>query len=142
MHEDIHFRPHHFLCTMNFQGKGYSMGFVRNYKKIVSHIQKNPDSKISIVKEIDSICIPCPNRIKNKCTEQSFITLLDQRHAEAFDFKPGDAITWRDALIRIAQRVTLPIFHTICEGCSWKSLGICEQGVQCVKEKVDAISEK
>ena len=27
----LEFRPHHFLCTLGFEGKGYSDEFVRNY---------------------------------------------------------------------------------------------------------------
>jgi len=76
--EIIKFRPHHFLCTLGFQGHGYSLGFVKNYKKIVQRLISDENTLIEVVGNIDSICFACPNKVNgNLCTTQGKITKLD-----------------------------------------------------------------
>ncbi len=124
---DIRFRPHHFLCTLCFQGKGYSPAFVVNYEKIVEQLQKNPAIPIHVVDRTDSICDPCPNRQGAHCATQEKITRLDRAHSLALDIQPGNTFSWEEAKQRIATKLTLEKFHEICATCSWKDLGICEQ---------------
>ena len=63
MAEKIKFRPHHFMCTLGFRGKGYSLGFVRNYKKIVQQLNDDEETQIEVVPFMDSTCSACPNKI-------------------------------------------------------------------------------
>mgnify|MGYP003549100712 CR=1 FL=1 len=35
MADPVRYRPHHFLCSLGFQGKGYSDGFTANMSAIV-----------------------------------------------------------------------------------------------------------
>ncbi len=123
----IKFRPHHFLCTLCFQGKGYSPAFITNYEKIVDQLQKKPSTKIRVVNYTDAICAPCPHRQGAHCATQEKITHLDQLHSFVLDIQPGDEFSWEEAKQRIATKLTLEKFHHICAGCSWKNLGICEQ---------------
>lgn len=128
----IKFRPHHFLCTLCFQGKGYSPEFVRNYKHILE--QLSDDTKITIVQETDSICSPCPHKRESKCVSQEKIELLDTQHAKALqlDLKNKDnnlslELTWKQAKNLIKKNMTLEKFHKICAPCEWKKYGICEK---------------
>lgn len=120
MSEKILFRPHHFLCTMNFKGKGYSPSFVRNYQKILNELQANPKQQITIVNTIDSICSACPKRQENRCENQKNSISFDKRHEQAFGFTPGKKITWEAALLQVQQQLSPSVFNSICEGCPWK----------------------
>lgn len=127
----IQFRPHHFLCTVGFQGKGYSPAFIRNYKKIAVKITENPDTPIKVCSKLDSICGPCPNQTPDKqCNKQSLIDKLDAAHQEILGLKEDQIITWRESLALIKEKMTLDNFHRACEGCSWKSYGICEAALK------------
>ena len=42
----LKFRPHHFLCTLGFQGKGYSPGFVANFQAIADRL-RGPDLAVA-----------------------------------------------------------------------------------------------
>lgn len=125
----ISFRPHHFLCALCFQGRGYSPAFVSNFETIMAELN-GPDgdtTSINIVGHTDSICAPCPNRRNLSCTTQEKIDKLDAAHAEALQILPGQTITWGEAKEKIASHIPLSTFHRICEGCEWKAYGICEQ---------------
>lgn len=127
----IRYRPHHFLCTIGFQGRGYSPEFVSGFQKIVD-VLRAPDgdlAQIEIVGETDSICEPCPNRRGTLCTTQEKISRLDHQHANALGWKSGETVSWREAKDRIKSKLTLEKFNHICDGCEWKSLGVCEEAL-------------
>ena len=42
------------MCTLAFSGKGYSLGFIKNYKKIVQELNNNEDTLIEVVEYMDS----------------------------------------------------------------------------------------
>ena len=124
---EIKFRPHHFLCTLCFQGKGYSLGFIKNYKEIVDELKKQGDAAlITIVDHTDSICDPCPHRREQRCAMQEKISGLDQAHADTLNIQANDVISWGEAKVRIKKHLSLETFHRICASCSWKKYGICE----------------
>ncbi|RYZ78407.1 MAG: DUF1284 domain-containing protein [Proteobacteria bacterium] len=60
----LKFRPHHFLCAVGFQGKGYSPEFVENFKTIKSVLDSTHGDQvmIEVIERTDSICAPCPSR--------------------------------------------------------------------------------
>jgi len=125
---NIQFRPHHFLCALCFQGKGYSPGFIKNFSTIMQQLNNplNEEIIIEVVDETDSICAPCPNRRKKLCTEQTKIVKLDLGHASVLNLKNGDKITWKEAKQRIKNLLRIEQFHEICSPCEWKKLGLCE----------------
>jgi hypothetical protein len=124
----LEFRPHHFLCTVGFQGKGYSPEFVANYTGIADRLRGPGGDLIPIrVTEVtDSICGPCPSKRGDLCETQSKIDRLDQAHAEVLGIRGGDEMTWGEAKLKIAEKFTLEKFHESCEPCSWKTMGVCE----------------
>ena len=126
----IAFRPHHFLCTLGFEGKGYSPPFVENYRQIVEALHKNEELPIQVVDGKDSICQACPHQKEGKCTEEEWIQALDGRHRHILNLKPGDILSWKEAQQRLKENMTLEKFHQACTGCQWKSLGICEKALK------------
>jgi uncharacterized protein len=124
----IRFRPHHFMCTLAFKGKGYSLGFIKNYKKIFDHLDKNEDTLIQVVEYMDDICSVCPNKIDEIiCKTQEKISNLDREHKEILRLKTGEYISWEDAKKRIKQHMSIEKFHDACRDCSWKKYGVCEE---------------
>jgi hypothetical protein len=130
------FRPHHFLCTLGFQGKGYSPAFIANFQAIVDRLRApgGGSVEIEVVAQTDSICTPCPNRTGATCTSEPKIQRLDHAHEALLGVQPGQRLTWEEAQSLIAQRVSIEAFHQACEPCSWRSLGVCEQALVALKK--------
>lgn len=124
------FRPHHFLCTLGFQGKGYSPHFIENYEKIVTALQENEELAIEVVSSGDSICGACPHQGDDGCDREEKIQALDQRHSQILGIKPGDKLSWRKGKELLKTHMTVEAFHQACAGCSWKPLGVCEQALR------------
>ena len=125
----LSFRPHHFLCALCFQGKGYSPEFIKNFSALMERLCA-PDGDtvmIHVTEHTDSICSPCPHREALLCREQEKIMLLDRAHADILCIQPGEKISWGEAKERIRTHMTLEKFHTACAPCEWKKYGICEK---------------
>jgi hypothetical protein len=120
------------LCTVGFQGMGYSTDFVENLQSISDQLQGEDGDKVEIevVEESDSICEPCPHRRGNACVTQSKINLLDQAHAKVLGIKVGDRITWGEVKERIRQRMSVSTHLEICQGCEWLEHQVCRQALQ------------
>lgn len=126
----VKFRPHHFLCTLGFQGRGYSPEFIDNYKAIVEALQTNEELSIEVVPKEDSICGACPHLEKGVCEQEEKIQALDVRHLTVLGLQVGDVLTWKQACALLKEKMTMEAFHQACSGCSWKSLGICEAALR------------
>ncbi len=128
----FYFRPHHFLCAICFQGKGYSSAFINNFQNIMKVLQSSEGdpTKIKVVGGVDDICKACPERENAACTKQNKVMCFDNLHGEAFDIKIGMILTWQEAKTKISNCITQKKFHKICESCAWKKLGICESVIK------------
>ncbi len=119
------------MCTLGFQGKGYSKVFVDNYATIVSQLNSDPDTLIEVVSHLDNICQACPHQTKNDlCNSQAKIEKLDAVHQKILGLVVGQVISWRQAKKRITDRMSVSKFHSACEGCEWKGLGVCETALK------------
>ena len=129
----LRFRPHHFLCSLGFKGKGYSDAFTANMSRIVVEGLRAPNgdaTKIEVVGNLDDICAPCPKRCGNLCQAQEKIEEIDARHAKALSLHPGDRLTWGQAKARMKSNVRPEDLTQICKGCQWLELGLCEASVR------------
>ncbi|MCV6585863.1 MAG: DUF1284 domain-containing protein [Marinibacterium sp.] len=125
----IRFRPHHFLCAIGFQGKGYSDAFTANMTRIVVDRLRAPSGAselIEVTGATDDICTPCPHRRGQLCESQAKISALDARHAAALRLIPGEQLTWGDAQERIRAHVPPGALSQICCDCQWLAYGMCE----------------
>lgn len=127
---ELSFRPHHFLCTLSFQGRGYSPQFVENYAQIVENLQKNEETLIQVVTHKDSICKACPHLSANGCSTEEKVRALDKRHAHILNLKAEDQVSWKEAKKRLKDHMTLENFHLACAGCEWKVWGVCEASLK------------
>jgi uncharacterized protein len=127
----IRFRPHHFLCALGFQGKGYSESFTANMAKIVDRLRGpgGGDVVLQVTMQADAICAPCPHKRGMGCQKSTKISALDTRHAAALGLTHGDDLTWADAQARIRAQVAPGDLASLCAGCAWLELGVCEDAL-------------
>jgi hypothetical protein len=129
MRKPIRFRPHHFLCALGYEGRGYSPAFTANMTEIVMGRLRAPGGEaeeIEVTEGFDAICAPCPKNRGHACEVQAKIERLDDAHAGALGLKPGDRLTWGEAQARIRAAVEPGGLARICAGCEWLPLGLCE----------------
>lgn len=135
----IRFRPHHFLCSVGFAGRGYSKRFASNMRQIVDGRLRSVGGDqvaLQVVATADAICAPCPHRRGEGCTRQRRIDGLDQRHAQALELRAGDVLTWGEARRRIATLVKPNDLDRLCAGCQWLPLGLCKKAVAQLREEL------
>lgn len=137
----ITFRPHHFLCAYCFQGEGYSNEFVNHFRRIHQQLENHPSTEISVTHQADDICQPCPHRQGTGCETIDKIKRLDTAHQHYFQWPTDQSVTWQTAKQRIQQLLDIDNFHRICDGCSWKPLGICEKAIIQKAKPVSDLSE-
>lgn len=125
----LRFRPHHFLCALGFQGKGYSSDFTANMHAIVVGQLRGEDGDATLIEVTgfaDDICGPCPKRRGRLCSAQAQISALDRRHANALQLSPREILTWGEAQERIRAHVEPGSLSTLCGNCRWLEYGLCE----------------
>lgn len=129
--DEIVFRPHHFVCTLGFLGKGYSPEFVENYQKIVDKLNADPETPIRATDGQDSVCSACPKRVTDSiCTSQDVIDKLDAGYKKLLPLEDGETLKWSEAKDRIRENVTLEDFKSICHICGWFRAGVCEKALK------------
>jgi len=136
------YRPHHFLCTLGFQGKGYSPGFVQNFSTIVGRLREKDGEQqlIEVVDVCDDICQPCPRRSKQLCQQEKTIAVLDAGHSQVLGLQAGQRISWGEAKDLLKERMSIADFHRVCSACSWKSLGYCEGALRSLQSEGEILS--
>jgi hypothetical protein len=135
----LQFRPHHFLCTLGFEGKGYSDEFVRGFQEIADRLRKRglegDQTLIEVVENTDSICQPCPNRQGSSCATEQKIRALDEAHLKVLGIRVGEVLTWGEAKSRLARNMTIEAHHRACAPCSWRSMGVCEAALRTLHQQ-------
>ena len=138
----ITFRPHHFLCSLGYQGKGYDDAFTANMDHVVAdglHQEGGDETLITVTREADVICGLCPHRRGQGCVSQEKIDGLDARHAARINLVDGETLTWAEAKTRIAAKVKSGDLFDLCKGCQWLELGLCEDALaKLIKSKTSA----
>jgi len=119
----IKLRPHHLICNLCFQGKGYNEEFVQNFQKI--HDAINNDAAITITKDCDDICAKCPEKTNNVCKRETKVTAIDQAYLKLLSLQLGQDITKQEVLHKIKKYLSMNDFHRICKNCSWYDLKLC-----------------
>jgi len=127
------------LCALGFQGKGYSEPFVENFGAIVAALGKgdaegNESVELEVTPVADSICAPCPHRRGDGCESGEKIALLDAAHADALGLSAGEKLTWKEAKVRIRERISVERHHQICAPCAWRAFGICESALRALRD--------
>ncbi len=120
-------RPHHGLCIMFFEGKGYNEKFIKNMDKVVKSLDKFPDTEIILNSSNDIICSACPHK-GTSCAEKSVLN-IDAKILSICQLKNGEKIKFSEFKYLIHNNViALLSLEHICTGCRWKTL--CESKIK------------
>ncbi len=114
----IRFRSHHFLCTYNFQGLGYSKTFIKNYFHLKNRMEQE---SIKVVQKTDDICSFCPHNKEDICVNKQKIIKLDNRHSSVLGINVGDVFAWDEIKTTIEKKVNFVTFYKMCRGCEWQT---------------------
>lgn len=68
-------RPHHALCVLFFEGKGYSQAFIENMAESLA----KPSQLVQITDGCDTLCQACPHNHDGLCRDEAKVSLFDQR---------------------------------------------------------------
>jgi len=118
------------LCSIGWQGRGYSPDFTENMNAIVlARLRADPQTPVIFTVMADSICGPCPSRRGMGCVSDERISRLDSRHASALGIRSGQRMSWAEAQDRATTRLQPRDLGRICTGCQWLDLGICQSSL-------------
>lgn len=137
MIEVIAMRPHHgFLCSLTYQGTGYSPQFVRNFNKVIDAISRG--ARIWLVSRGDAICKSTLNRGHGACNKNCLNMELprDQATLQAINqlqqplglirsLQMGDVITLTESTVsalRVHFAAPESILRVPCRQCRWHQL--------------------
>ena len=112
-------RPHHALCALFFQGKGYSKEFVENMDKLLSR----NEAQITVTFGADFLCNSCPNLENGACKTYEKVKAYDEKTAELCGFSKGETMSLDEfkncALEKIVKKGLL---KNVCGDCSWSDI--------------------
>ena len=114
-------RPHHTLCALFFEGKGYSQGFVENMWAVVG----DPGQNVRITSGCDVLCQACPHNENGLCDDEAKVSGFDQH-----------VLSQISSLIEIAEPIPLSslcqvvydailregLLEKVCGECEWAAL--------------------
>ncbi len=116
----IHLRPHHGICLLNFIGKGYSDDFSLNMSRMQQLLMEDPETRITITKGADDLCQRCPNRRGSACTSLH-PPLFDENVLRLTGLSYGQNVTW-GAFSALTSPLSLFHLEETCPNCEWLSL--------------------
>ncbi|SEM23209.1 hypothetical protein SAMN05192533_101526 [Mesobacillus persicus] len=122
-------RGHHLFCLLGYRGMGYSEEYVENMTRLHQTLRQNPKTLIQLVNGPDQLCEKYPNTGEYHCQDNN-IYERDAVILEKIGLKIGQILHWEDIEFHIRKNVVPTDIQTVCETCSWRSYGVCEEGVQ------------
>jgi len=125
----IKLRGHHLFCLLGYRGMGYSKEYVENMTRLHRILRDNPKTWIKIVEGPDQLCEKYPNSGEYHC-QNANIYERDAAILEKMELKIGHTLTWEEIESRIKTHVSPSDIQHVCETCTWRSYGVCEEGIQ------------
>jgi uncharacterized protein len=122
-------RGHHLFCLLGYRGMGYSEEYVKNMTRLHQTLRNNPKTLIQLVKGPDQLCQKYPNSGEYHC-QDIHIYERDAAILEKLGLKIGQILHWKDIESCIRKYVVPSDIQIVCETCSWRSYGVCEEGIQ------------
>jgi uncharacterized protein len=112
---------------------GYSEKYVKNMTRLHQTLRENPKTLIQLVKGPDQLCEKYPNSGKYHCQDDD-IYERDAAILEKMGLKIGQILSWQDIESCVRKFVIPSDIQIVCETCSWRSYGVCEEGIQEILE--------
>src|SRR5699024_353495 len=122
-------RGHHMFWLLGYRGIGYYEEYVENMTHLHQTLRNNPKTSIQIVRGPDQLCEKFPETSEYHC-ENSHIYEQDTAILMKLKLDIGQILTWEAIESRIRQHVIPSDILTVCKQCTWRSYGVCEEGIQ------------
>lgn len=126
-------RGHHIFCLLGYRGMGYSQEYVENMTLLYQTLRDNPETWIQLVNGPDQLCEKYPNSGEYHCQDNTIYN-MDAAILEKLRLKIGQILKWREIETNIQKYATPSDIQTVCKNCSWRSYGVCEEGMQDILE--------
>ena len=126
-------RGHHIFCLLGYRGMGYSKEYVDNMTSLHQTLRDHPKTWIQLVEGPDQLCEKFPNSGEYHC-QKKHICEMDSVILEKLGLEIGQILYWEDIEACIQKYVVPADIQTICETCSWRAYGVCEEGIQDIHE--------
>lgn len=126
-------RGHHLFCLIGYRGMGYSKEYVENMTHLHQTLRENPQTLIQLVKGPDQLCEKYPNSGEYHCQDQQ-IYEQDEAILQRVGILIGQVLPWEEIESRIRQQIVPTDIQTLCATCSWRSYGVCEEGMKEILE--------
>lgn len=126
-------RGHHLFCLLGYRGMGYSEEYIENMTHLHQTLRNNPNTLIELAMGPDQLCEKYPNTGKYHCQDDG-IYQRDAAILEKMGLKIGQVLPWEEIESCIRKFVVPADIQMICESCSWRSYGVCEEGIREVHE--------
>jgi uncharacterized protein len=122
-------RGHHLFCLLGYRGMGYSKEFSKNMTRLHQTLREEPKTWIELVKGPDQLCEKYPNPGELHC-QADHIYERDAAILEKLGLKIGQILMWEEIELHIQKNAVPADIQIVCETCSWRSYGVCEEGIQ------------
>ncbi len=116
-------RPHHGLCLVFFEGKGYSETFVEHMQEVRDILSPGSARSVRLTLGVDEICAACPHNINGICEHNERALRYDRGVLALCGLGEG-VIDFAGFEELITKRILIPgLQRHICGGCRW--INIC-----------------
>ncbi|MFZ0445956.1 MAG: DUF1284 domain-containing protein [Bacillus sp. (in: firmicutes)] len=122
-------RGHHLFCLLGYKGMGYSQEYVDNMTMLHQSLRDDPGTWVQLIEGPDQLCEKYPNSGEYHCQDRH-IDKRDRVILEKLGLNIGQILKWKDIEDAIRKNVVPSDIEVVCETCSWRSFGVCEEGVQ------------
>lgn len=126
-------RGHHLFCLLGYRGMGYSPEYVENMTRLHQTLRQNPKTWVQLVEGPDQLCEKYPKTGDYHCEEHR-IYERDSDILKKLKLEIGQMLTWEDIESKIVKYTKPSDIKMVCATCSWRSYGVCEEGVQEILE--------
>ncbi|MFR4352056.1 MAG: DUF1284 domain-containing protein [Roseburia sp.] len=136
------FRAHHILCTLLYEGEGYSGAFCENMTAIVEHLRGNLDENLHLVAKSDRICAGCPNCVEPEhcALENNSVVDKDRGVMRQLGLEENAVYTYRELCKKALDGMTEDFFEESCGTCDWRRRGLCRY--EDLKTRLSHIAEQ
>lgn len=125
-------RGHHLLCLLGYRGMGYSKEYVANMTRLHQTLRTSPETLILLVAGPDDLCDKFPDSQTCHCNDAN-VHDRDAAILKKLDLQVGQRLSWAEVQRRIGESVVPEDIVTLCSTCSWRSYGVCEEGIEEIK---------
>lgn len=131
-HFMIRLRGHHLLCLLGYRGMGYSKEYVENMTRLHQTLRSEPDTQVHLVLGPDDLCEKFPSNQPCHCEDDN-VYVRDAAILHKLNLELKQTLTWRKLEKRISATMHPNDIVHLCSTCSWRSYGVCEEGIQLIQ---------